>query len=105
MSEKRTNRSQEKERFYKALNDFIISSGVLAAGIKAVTKGIASQVKEAKKEAEKQAIFGGFAAIGIVFAFIGSVQLITHYFDISLYTNLIIGGFFLLVALVVKLTQ
>lgn len=105
MSEKHTDRSQEKERFYKALNDFVVSSGVLAAGIKAVTNGIASQVREAKREAEKQALFGGFAAIGIVFAFIGAVQLVTHYLDLSLYTNLIIGGFFILLALIVRFSQ
>lgn len=97
--------STEKEKFFKTINDFIITSGVVAAGIKAVSNGIATQVKETRRETERKALFGGLTAIGLVFAFIGAIQLITHWFDLSLYTNLIIGGLFLLGALIVKLTK
>ena len=104
-NKKGTDNTTEREKFFKTLNNFIVTSGVLAAGIKAVTNGIATQVHEAKREAEKKAISTGLTAIGFVFAFIGAMQVITHYFDLSLYTNLIIGGLFLCVGLVVKMTR
>lgn len=99
------NQTSEKEKLFKTINDFIVTSGVVAAGIKAVTNNVTAQVKETRKGAEKKALFGGLAAIGIVFAFIGAIQIITHHYDLSLYTNLLIGGIFLLGALVVKIIK
>lgn len=96
-------KTSEKERFFKTINDFIVTSGVVAAGIKAVTNGIATQVEKTKREAQKKALISGLACIGLIFVFIGTVQLITHYFDLSLYTNLIIGGVLFFAALVIKI--
>ena len=107
MKEQKTDKDTvgEKEKFFKTINDFIVTSGVVAAGIKAVTNGISNQVRETRRGAEKKAIFAGLTAIGLVFAFIGAVQVITHFFDLALYTNLIIGGIFLLGAILVKIIR
>lgn len=97
--------TSEKERFFKTINDFIVTSGVVAAGIKAVTNGISNQVEKTKRETQKKAISGGLIAIGLVFTFIGAVQVITYYFNLSLYTNLIIGGLFMIAGVIVKSTR
>ena len=99
------NHSSEKEKFFKTINDFIVTSGVVAAGIKAVSHGIANQVEKTKQETQRKAVSAGLITIGIIFAFIGAMQVIAHHFELSLYTNLIIGGLFLLGGMIAKILR
>lgn len=92
----------EKENFFKNLNDFLIKSGAVAAGIKAVTTNFSAKVEEVKKESERKAIIGGLSFFGAILAFYGAAQLIMFYLDLSMYTNLAVGVIFLLGALCVK---
>ncbi len=101
MTNKKTD-SSDKENFFKNLNDFLIKSGAVAAGIKAVTTNFSAKVEEVKKDTEKKAIMGGLSFFGAILAFYGSAQLIMFYLDLSMYTNLAVGVIFLIGALCIK---
>ena len=95
----------EKEKFFRTINDFILTSGVIATGIKTFTKGISTQVEQTKKETEKQVLTFGLISVGAVFLFIGAIQVLTYYLDLSLYNNLVIGGFLLISGLLIKMLK
>ena len=99
MTEKNT--TSEKEQFFKNLNKFLVQSGVVAAGIKSVTAGIQAQVEKTKKETEKKVIAHGLMFFGALLAFYGAAQVVMNHFGLSLYTNIILGGIFLLGAVVI----
>jgi len=99
MKKKETN---EKDNFFKNLNNFLVQSGAVAAGIKAVTTNFSAKVEEVKKETEKKAVVGGLSFFGAILTFYGTAQLVMYYFDLSMYTNLVVGVIFLLGALLVK---
>ena len=92
----------EKDKLFQTINDFISTSGFITSGIKAITSNITSQVNESKNKAKKKVIFITLGVVGLAFAFVGLMQIITFYLGIELYTNLIIGLLFLFAALLVK---
>lgn len=96
------NNTTEKDKFFKNLNNLLITSGVIATGIKAISTGIGTQIKQLRRETERQMIIHGLFFFGSIFALYGAVQIVTHYFDASLYTNVLIGGFLLITSLIFK---